>query len=76
MYICIRVQALFGTSLTMADGVLTPAVSVTSAVSGIAVVKASVAHDVVPISIVSPFLPYMLFPFYSHTYPPPSPCPC
>ena len=28
-------QALFGTSLTMADGVLTAAVSVTSAVGGI-----------------------------------------
>jgi K+ transporter len=28
-------QALFGTSLTMADGILTAAVSVTSAVGGI-----------------------------------------
>ncbi|KLO10263.1 potassium transporter [Schizopora paradoxa] len=45
------VLALFGTSLTLADGILTPAVSVTSAVSGIAVAKASVSGDVVPISI-------------------------
>lgn len=37
----------------MADGDLTPAVSVTSAVAGIAVAKPSVSHDVVPISIVS-----------------------
>lgn len=49
---CFGMQALFGTSLTMADGILTPAVSVTSAVTGIAVVRASVASDVVPISIV------------------------
>lgn len=39
--------------LTMADGILTPAVSVTSAVGGIAVVKASVATSIIPISIVS-----------------------
>ncbi|KAF8882060.1 potassium transporter, partial [Gymnopilus junonius] len=43
--------SLFGTALTMADGVFTPAVSVTSAVGGIAVAKPSVSHDVVPISI-------------------------
>ncbi|KAI9460347.1 potassium transporter [Russula earlei] len=43
--------ALLGTSLTMADGVLTAAVSVTSAVGGIAVAKPSVSNDVVPISI-------------------------
>ena len=66
-------QALFGTSLTMADGVLTPAVSVTSAVSGIAVVKASVAHDIVPISIVSPFLPPLPLP--ARLVPLPSPLP-
>lgn len=36
----------------MADGVFTPAVSVTSAVSGIAIAKESVSSDVVPISIV------------------------
>jgi len=35
----------------MADGVLTAAVSVTSAVGGIAVAKPNVVHDVVPISI-------------------------
>ncbi|KAJ3545437.1 hypothetical protein NM688_g5626 [Phlebia brevispora] len=45
------VLSLFGTSLTLADGVFTPAVSVTSAVSGIAVAKESVAGDVTPISI-------------------------
>ncbi|KAH9014764.1 potassium transporter [Lactarius pseudohatsudake] len=45
------IWALFGTSLTMADGVLTAAVSVTSAVGGIAVAKPSVASHVVAISI-------------------------
>ena len=39
-------------SLTMADGVFTPAVSVTSAVGGIAVAKPSVSSDIIPISIV------------------------
>ncbi|KAG6905989.1 hypothetical protein DXG01_016449 [Tephrocybe rancida] len=38
--------------LTMADGIFTPAVSVTSAVGGIAVAKASVTKDIIPISIV------------------------
>lgn len=42
-----------GTALTIADGVLTPAVSVTSAVGGIAVAKASVANNTTAISIVS-----------------------
>ena len=37
----------------MADGIFTPAVSVTSAVVGIAVAKPSVTNDVIPISIVS-----------------------
>lgn len=37
----------------MADGVFTPAVSVTSAVGGIAVAKSSVEAQIVPISIVS-----------------------
>ncbi|EKM49054.1 uncharacterized protein PHACADRAFT_202067 [Phanerochaete carnosa HHB-10118-sp] len=45
------VLSLFGTSLTLADGVFTPAVSVTSAVGGIAVAKPSVANDVTAISI-------------------------
>lgn len=44
-------QCLFGTSLTIADGVFTPAVSVTSAVAGIAVAKPSVTSDTIPISI-------------------------
>ncbi|TCD71664.1 hypothetical protein EIP91_005430 [Steccherinum ochraceum] len=43
--------ALFGTSLTLADGIFTPAVSVTSAVAGIAVAKPSVGSDITPISI-------------------------
>nr|GAT52232.1 predicted protein [Mycena chlorophos] len=43
---------LFGTSLTIADGALTPAVSVTSAVGGIAVAKPSVSGQITPISIV------------------------
>ncbi|KAM6494401.1 Potassium transporter [Amanita muscaria] len=46
------IWCLFGTSLTMADGVFTPAVSVTSAVGGIAVAKPSVNNSVIPISIV------------------------
>ncbi|GAA5826471.1 hypothetical protein JCM5353_001833 [Sporobolomyces roseus] len=44
------VLALFGVSLTMADGLLTPAVSVTSAVGGIAVPFPSVQSKVVGIS--------------------------
>ncbi|WVQ71165.1 potassium uptake protein [Cryptococcus sp. DSM 104548] len=42
---------VFGTALTLADGILTPAVSVTTAVGGIAVAKPSVINDIVPISI-------------------------
>ncbi|KAF8737866.1 potassium transporter, partial [Rhizoctonia solani] len=42
---------LFGTALCLADGVFTPAVSVTSAVGGIAVAKSDVSSKVVPISI-------------------------
>ncbi|KAK2467233.1 hypothetical protein APHAL10511_000782 [Amanita phalloides] len=45
------IWCLFGTSLTMADGIFTPAVSVTSAVGGIAVAKPSVSKDIIPISI-------------------------
>ncbi|CUA70967.1 High affinity potassium transporter [Schwanniomyces occidentalis] [Rhizoctonia solani] len=44
-------QTLFGTSLCLADGVFTPAVSVTSAVGGISVAKPDVSSKVVPISI-------------------------
>ncbi|KAF8870459.1 potassium transporter [Infundibulicybe gibba] len=43
---------LFGTSLTMADGIFTPAVSITSAIGGIAVAKPSVTSNIVPISVV------------------------
>ncbi|KIP07228.1 hypothetical protein PHLGIDRAFT_118284 [Phlebiopsis gigantea 11061_1 CR5-6] len=46
------VWCIFGTALTLADGIFTPAVSVTSAVSGIAIPKPSVANDVIPISCV------------------------
>ncbi|KAG8950975.1 hypothetical protein FRC00_007465, partial [Tulasnella sp. 408] len=42
---------LFGTALSIADGILTPAVSVTSAVGGIAIAKPNVIHSIVPISI-------------------------
>ncbi|KAF5389290.1 hypothetical protein D9757_003396 [Collybiopsis confluens] len=45
------IWSLFGTALTMADGVFTPAVSVTSAVGGIAVAKESVTQQIIPISI-------------------------
>lgn len=41
------------TSLTIADGILTPAVSVTSAVGGIAIAKPNVINDITGISIVS-----------------------
>ncbi|KAG8743230.1 hypothetical protein FRC10_000231 [Ceratobasidium sp. 414] len=42
---------LFGTALCIADGVFTPAVSVTSAVGGIAVAKPEISSKIVPISI-------------------------
>ncbi|KAG8998097.1 hypothetical protein FRB90_012378 [Tulasnella sp. 427] len=42
---------LFGTALSIADGILTPAVSVTSAVGGIAIAKPNVTNSIVPISI-------------------------
>ncbi|KZT56800.1 potassium transporter [Calocera cornea HHB12733] len=47
----LQAWAMFGTALTMADGILTPAVSVTSAVGGIAVAKPEVTNDIIPISI-------------------------
>ena len=44
-------------SLTMADGVFTPAVSVTSAVGGIAIAKPSIIKDITGISVVNrPYL--------------------
>nr|ODN93273.1 potassium uptake protein [Cryptococcus depauperatus CBS 7841] len=45
------VWTVFGTALTLSDGILTPAVSVTSAVGGIAVSRPSIIKSVVPISI-------------------------
>lgn len=47
----LMVWAIFGTGLTLADGVLTPAVSVVSAVEGIAVAKPSVANATAGVSI-------------------------
>ena len=48
----------------MADGVLTPAVSVTSAASGLAVAKPSVSKDVTAIALVGNFQLYSyLFSF-------------
>ncbi|RXK34903.1 hypothetical protein M231_07837 [Tremella mesenterica] len=57
------VWAVFGTAMTLADGVLTPAVSVTSAVGGIAVAKSSVIHSVVPISFAFLLLLFGIQPF-------------
>ncbi|KAF9644319.1 potassium transporter [Thelephora ganbajun] len=45
------IWCLFATGLTMADGVLTPAVSVTSAAGGIAVAQPSTANSVIGISL-------------------------
>ncbi|KAF9029604.1 potassium transporter [Hymenopellis radicata] len=45
------IWCLFGTALTMADGMFTPAVSVTSAVGGIGVAQPSVESHIVPIAI-------------------------
>ncbi|KAG8908675.1 hypothetical protein FRC01_007307, partial [Tulasnella sp. 417] len=42
---------LFGTALSIADGILTPAVSVTSAVAGISIAKPNVINSITPISI-------------------------
>ena len=50
----------------MADGILTPAVSVTSAVGGIAVVKQSVSSDIIPISIVRLPVQIILLGFNIH----------
>ncbi|KAF8318168.1 potassium transporter [Clavulina sp. PMI_390] len=47
----LTVWGLFGTALTMADGIFTPAVSVTSAVGGIAVAKPNVEKNITAISI-------------------------
>lgn len=43
--------ALFGSGCTLADGILTPAVSVVSAAEGLAVVKPELSSDIVPIAI-------------------------
>ena len=47
----------------MADGILTPAVSVTSAASGIAVAKPSISGDVMGIALVSVFSSFLWTPF-------------
>ncbi|KAL0581213.1 hypothetical protein V5O48_000801 [Marasmius crinis-equi] len=45
------IWAIFGTSLTLADGVFTPAVSVTAAVSGIGVAKPNILNVQKPVAI-------------------------
>jgi KUP system potassium uptake protein len=57
---------LFGTSLTMADGIFTPAISVTSAVGGIAVAKPSTNNDIIPISIAFLFALFFIQQFGTH----------
>ncbi|KAF8318169.1 potassium transporter [Clavulina sp. PMI_390] len=47
----LTVWSLFGTALTLSDGIFTPAVSVTSAVGGIAVAKPSIEKNITAISI-------------------------
>ncbi|KAM0793786.1 hypothetical protein ACM66B_001203 [Microbotryomycetes sp. NB124-2] len=54
---------LFGVALTISDGLLTPAVSVTSAVTGISVAAPSVASSVVPISIAILVVLFLVQPF-------------
>ncbi|KAF8320328.1 potassium transporter [Clavulina sp. PMI_390] len=48
----LRIWTLFGSALTLSDGIFTPAVSVRSAVAGIAVVRQEIHKDIIPISIV------------------------
>lgn len=43
--------ACFGAALTISDGLLTPAVSVVSAVEGMAIAKPELTQDIVPISV-------------------------
>ncbi|KZT21026.1 potassium transporter [Neolentinus lepideus HHB14362 ss-1] len=59
----VLIWCLLGTSLTLADGIFTPAVSVTSAVGGIAVAKASVQSKVTPISIAFLLALFLVQPF-------------
>lgn len=56
-------QCLLGTSLTLADGVFTPAVSVTSAVGGIAVAKPSVSSNITAIAIAFLIVLFLAQPF-------------
>ncbi|KAG9102566.1 hypothetical protein FRC06_001760 [Ceratobasidium sp. 370] len=58
---------LFGTALCIADGVFTPAVSVTSAVGGIAVAKPDVSGKIVPISIAFLILLFLIQRFGTAT---------
>ncbi|KAF8349491.1 potassium transporter [Amanita rubescens] len=60
------IWCLFGTALTMADGIFTPAVSVTSAVGGMAVAKASINKDVIPVSIAFLVVLFLLQQFGTH----------
>ncbi|BGP18030.1 hypothetical protein JCM10213_008435 [Rhodosporidiobolus nylandii] len=57
------VLVLLGVSLTIADGMLTPAVSVTSAVAGIAVAVPAVQHSIVGISCGILVLLFLVQPF-------------
>ncbi|GAA5888422.1 hypothetical protein JCM5296_000624 [Sporobolomyces johnsonii] len=54
---------LFGVALTISDGLLTPAVSVVSAVQGIAIASPSVGHSIVPISCAILVVLFCLQPF-------------
>ncbi|KAF8627713.1 hypothetical protein AX15_004284 [Amanita polypyramis BW_CC] len=60
------IWCLFGTALTMADGIFTPAVSVTSAVGGMAVAKASINKDVIPVSIAFLVVVFFIQQFGTH----------
>ncbi|KAK4050374.1 hypothetical protein OIV83_003443 [Microbotryomycetes sp. JL201] len=60
------VWVLFAVALTVSDGLLTPAVSVTSAVTGISVAAPSVASSVVPISIAILVVLFLVQPFGTH----------
>lgn len=59
----LMIWCLLGTSLTLADGIFTPAVSVTSAVGGIAVAEASVTSKIIPISIAFLLALFLAQPF-------------
>src|SRR5215208_2583631 len=53
------VLGLFGAALLYGDGVITPAISVLGAIEGVAVAAPSLAHLVVPITVVILFLLFL-----------------